>query len=217
MMRRSRGRAAQRPRRCNNFDQYRSIQVGPPATVTPGRLLASPVSPLKCRTDWLPSPSTTTRWPAPGGVSPFSSKKIQEVWGHCVHSQELTKFKDRLIVQESSTRSTTATYTRNKRANPEQPHARELRKQASTTPACATPAEPAYKDARPRLRKQASHNLAPERLLLLLLVVGWLLVVGCWLLVVGCWLLGVGCWVLGVVCCVLCVVCCVLCVVCCVL
>ena len=68
VMRRSRGRAAQRPRRCNNFDQYHSVQVGPPATVTPGRLLASPISPLKGRTDWLLSPSTTTRWRAPGGV-----------------------------------------------------------------------------------------------------------------------------------------------------
>ena len=56
-----------RPRRCNNFDQYRSVQgMGPPAMVTPGRLLASPVSPRKGRTDWLRSPSTTTRWPAPG-------------------------------------------------------------------------------------------------------------------------------------------------------
>ena len=42
--------------------------LGPPATVTPGRLLASPVSPLKGQTDWILSPSTTTRWPAPGGV-----------------------------------------------------------------------------------------------------------------------------------------------------
>ena len=41
--------------------------LGPPATVTPGRLLASPVSPLKGQTDWVLSPSTTTRWPAPGG------------------------------------------------------------------------------------------------------------------------------------------------------
>ena len=40
--------------------------LGPPATVTPGRLLASPDSPHKGRTDWLLSPSTTTRWPAPG-------------------------------------------------------------------------------------------------------------------------------------------------------
>ena len=40
----------------------------PPATVTPGRLLASPVSPHEGRTDWLQSSSTTTRWPAPGGL-----------------------------------------------------------------------------------------------------------------------------------------------------
>ena len=51
------------------FVAVSSVQgMGPPATVTPGRLLASPVSPLKGRTDWLLSPSTTTRWPAPGGV-----------------------------------------------------------------------------------------------------------------------------------------------------
>ena len=30
--------------------------LGPPATVTPGRLLASPVSPLKGQTDWVLSP-----------------------------------------------------------------------------------------------------------------------------------------------------------------
>ena len=42
--------------------------LGPPATVTPGRLLASPISPLKGQTDWVLSPSATTRRPAPGGV-----------------------------------------------------------------------------------------------------------------------------------------------------
>ena len=41
--------------------------LGPPATVTPGRLLVSPVSPQKGRTNWLLSPSATTRRPAPGG------------------------------------------------------------------------------------------------------------------------------------------------------
>ena len=41
--------------------------LGPPATVTPGRLLVSPVSPRKGRTNWLLSPSATTRRPAPGG------------------------------------------------------------------------------------------------------------------------------------------------------
>ena len=41
--------------------------LGPPATVTPGRFLVSPVSPQKGRTDWLLSPSATTRRPAPGG------------------------------------------------------------------------------------------------------------------------------------------------------
>ena len=42
--------------------------LGPPATVTPGRLLVSPVSPHKGRTNWLLSPSATTRRPAPEGV-----------------------------------------------------------------------------------------------------------------------------------------------------
>ena len=68
MMRRTRGRTAQRPRQGIMFVAVSSVQVGPPATVTPGRLLASPVSPLKGQTDWVLSPSTTTRWPASGGV-----------------------------------------------------------------------------------------------------------------------------------------------------
>ena len=40
---------------------------GPPATVTPGRLLVSPVSPHKGRTNWLLSPFATTLRLAAGG------------------------------------------------------------------------------------------------------------------------------------------------------
>ena len=160
--------------------------LGPPATVTPGRLLASPsganltVSPPRAQTA-LPSPPCGSVIAMQRHVDHWGSRKGKRA------ERAVTLESERLLLLLFSTRAFNNAFMST--SSEDQLCKGALDNEELFVIECCV------------LCVVCCVLCVVCCVLCWLLVVGcWLLVVGCWLLVVGCWLLVVGCWLLVVGC-----------------